>query len=95
MTFDQCLEDYRSKRDELRQLQSDMDKLANERRRISKDIKAKHREYKTKHREMLDAMAQLVPELNKEVQAHPMPSDLSDQLIDNENGEQQVPVQHA
>jgi hypothetical protein len=42
----------------------------------------KHRLYKAKHRELLEAMAVLVPELNKEVQAHPMPADLSDAIKD-------------
>ena len=87
MTFDDAYTNYITKRNNLREVQGELDKLGNERRRISKEIKAKHREYKTKHRELVDAMGQLVPELNKEVQAHPFPADMTDVLLDNEKEE--------
>lgn len=84
MTFDETLETYRQKRDELRTAQSNLDKLANERRKLSKEIAQAHRAYKTAHREYLDLANQLQPELNKEIHAHPMPADLSESLEDTE-----------
>ena len=85
MTFDDAYTNYKTKRHELRELQGDLDKLANERRELTKKIKATHRADKAKHREYVDAMGQLIPELNKEVTAHPMPADLSNEIADEES----------
>lgn len=84
MTFDETLEKYRAKREELRTAQGNLDKLANERRRLSKEIAAGHRTYKSAHREYLDLAAKLGPALSLEINAHPMPADLSDKLQDEE-----------
>jgi len=91
-TFDDSLENYRNLRTELRGIQSDLDKLANERRRISKEIASKHGEYKRKRKQYLEAANTLMPELNKEIQAHPLPADLTADLTDSENEETHAPL---
>jgi len=91
-TFDEALEHYRNLRSELRGLQSDLDKLANERRKVSKDIAAKHGDYKRKRKQYLEAANVLMPELNKEIQAHPLPADLTADLTDSENEEMHTPL---
>ena len=88
MPLETALETYREKRKEVRELQSHLDKLANDRRKLSKDIAQGHRSYKTKHRELLEAQAALKPELDKEVQAHPLPADLTESITDTEREEQ-------
>lgn len=85
-TFDDTLKTYQEKRAELRGLQSEIQTTENEYRQKGKDLAASKRRYNSVRKQLLASQDALIPELKKEVAAHPLldPHDKPDELPSTE-----------
>jgi hypothetical protein len=71
MTFEEALQNYQDKRALVRELQSAIAKAKAEYLKRQKELEQMTREYRARRAEMVEAADSLVPELQKEVGAHP------------------------
>ena len=71
-TFDESLQTYREKREELRALQGEIQIDINQYEQMGKAIGTKKRRYNVVRKQMMGAHDALIPELKKEAAAHPV-----------------------